>query len=70
MAATSSYAVEIQAAYRGFDTARFLKITLSEFLYGNGDVDIETRIRKDNSIVVDHVHSISSVTKGGERMDF
>ena len=59
---TSSYACEIQAAFRCFGDARFLKISPSE-LRANENVDIETRIRNDNSIVVEHVHSINSVTK-------
>ena len=30
---------------------------------GKENIDIETRIRNDNSIVVEHVHSINAVTK-------
>ena len=60
---TSSYAGEIQAAFRGLDTPRFLKSTLSEFLFGNGSIEIETRIRNDNSSDVEHVHPIKSVTQ-------
>ena len=60
---TSIYAFEIQDALLGFDTARSLKITLSELLLGNGNVDISTRIRYDNSSVVENVHPIKSVTK-------
>ena len=30
---------------------------------GNGNIDIETRFRNGNSSVVEHVHSINSVTK-------
>ena len=35
MVETSRYAGEIQAAFRGFDTARFLKSMLSGMLFGN-----------------------------------
>ena len=42
----------------------FLKSTLSELLFRNGNIDIETRIRNDNSSVVEHVHSINAVAKG------
>ena len=63
MAATSSYAVEIQAAYRGFDTSRFVKSALSEIMSGNENVEIVARIRNDNPSVVEHVRSINSVSK-------
>ena len=63
MEATSSYAGEIRAAFRGFPTTRFLKSTLSELMFGNGNVGISPRIRNDNSSVVEHVHSINAVTK-------
>ena len=55
-AGTPSYAVDIQSAFHGFDTDRFLKSMLAELLLGNENVDIETRIRNDNSIVAEHVH--------------
>ena len=53
---TSSYVGEIQDASRGFDASRFLKCTISEILFGNGNIDIATRIRNDNSIVVERSH--------------
>ena len=49
--------------FRGFDAARFLKSALEELLFGNENVDIETRIRNDNSSVVAHVHSIGPIAK-------
>ena len=58
---TSSYEGEIQAAFFGPDTARFLKSMCAELLFVNWIIDIETRIRIDNSIVVKHVHPINSV---------
>ena len=61
---TSSYAGEIEAAFRGFDTSRFLKSMISELTYGNENVDISTRIRNGNPRVVEHARSINSVTKG------
>ena len=64
MEATSSYAGEIRAAFRGFPTTRFLKSTLSELMFGNGNVGISPRIRNDNSSVVEHVHSINAVRQG------
>ena len=64
MVQASSYARrEIQAAFHGSDTACFLKSTLSELFFGNGNIDIWTRMRSDNPIVVEHAHSINSVTK-------
>ena len=42
------------------DTALFLKSTLDGLLFGSGNVEIETRIRNDNSSVVEHVRSINS----------
>ena len=65
MVATSSYTGGIQDAFHGYDTARFLKSLLAELLRGNENVDICTRIRNDNSIVVDRVRSINSV-KGAQ----
>ena len=61
--ATSSYAGEIHDVLPGFDTARFLRSTLTEFLLGSGVVAIDTRIRNDNLSVVEHVHPANSVTK-------
>ena len=58
---TSSYAGEIQDLFLGFDTSRCLKITLSGLSFGNGNIATETRIRNDNSGVVEHAHSINSV---------
>ena len=49
--------------YPCFDPYRFLKSTLSE-LFGNGNVDIETGVRNDNSGDLEHVHSVNSVAKG------
>ena len=63
-ASISSYAGVIQAAFHGFDTARFLQNTSAGFLFGNENVDIDTGIRSDNSIVVEHSHTINSATKG------
>ena len=63
MAETTSYAGELQAAFRGCDTARSLKSLLAELLTGGENSDVATRIRSDNSIVVDHVHPINSVGK-------
>ena len=63
MVETSSYAWEIRAAFRGFVTARFLKSILSELLFGNGKVEISTRIQSDNSSFVEHAHSINPGTK-------
>ena len=60
MLATSSLAVPIQSAFRGFDTALFLGSMIEVPPFGN--VDIATRIRNDNSIVAEHVHPINSVT--------
>ena len=45
---TSSYAGGIKASMHGCDTARFLKSTLTELVSGNGNIDVETRIRNDN----------------------
>ena len=56
--------MDIQGAFRGFDTARFLKSTLAELIFGNENIAIETGIRSDNSSVVVRAHSISSVKKG------
>ena len=67
--ATPSYSVGIQAAFRGFDTARFLKSTIVG-LYGNWDVDIETGVRNDNPIVLEHVRPTNSVTKGSSLNGF
>ena len=53
----------IQAALHGFDAARFLKSMLAALLLGNGNIYNKTRIMGDNSIVVEHVHSINSATK-------
>ena len=60
----SIYEGEIQDAFPGFDTARFLKRSPSGLLFRNGNVDIATGIRYDNSIVVGNVRAITSVTKG------
>ena len=64
--ATSSYAGEIQDVFRGFDTARFLKSTLSALLFGDGNRSIWARMPSDNSSVVGNALSINSATK--ERM--
>ena len=64
MASTSSYASEIQAAFRACDTSRFLKSLPEELLFGNENADDETMFRNDNSSVVDHSHSINSATEG------
>ena len=61
--AASIYSGEMQAAMRGPGAARFLKTTLEELLFGNGDIGIEARIRNGNSSVVEHAHSINSVEK-------
>ena len=46
----------------GFGTSRFLKKrTLSELLFGNEKVEIETRIRNDNASVVERVRPINSL---------
>ena len=60
---TSSYSGKIEDSFLGFDTARFVKSTLYGLVSGNGIVEIETSTRNDNSSVVEHVHSINSVTK-------
>ena len=60
-AATSSYSDEIQAAFYGFDTARFLKNLVAELLFGNEGLDIETIAIDYNSSVVERVRSINSV---------
>ena len=60
---TCGYAGQIQDAFRVCDTYLLLTSVLSEFIFGNGNVALATRIRKDNSVVVEHVHSINSVTK-------
>ena len=59
----SSYAGKIRDVPHGLDTSRPLKSMSPELLFGNGNVDVATRIRIDNSIVVEHVHSIYSVSK-------
>ena len=64
MAVTSSYAWGLQDAFRGFDTARFLKSILPELLVDDGNVDIKTRIRNDNSFVVENGRLINSVKMG------
>ena len=43
--------------------ARFLKSTRSGRLLGNENEQIDTRIRNDNSSVVEHVHSINADAK-------
>ena len=60
---TSSYGGEIQSAFRGFDTARFVKSTLSGLICGNENVAIETRMRNGKPIVVEHLRSINPITK-------
>ena len=62
--ATSSYAGEIQAAYHGFDTSRYLKSTISELLFGNGNISIGAMVRNDSSSVVEHVYPINSAAQG------
>ena len=64
MVSTSSYAVELQDESRGIDTSRFVRGTLGSLMLGNGNAETETIIRNDNPIVVEHVHSLNSVTKG------
>ena len=54
--------------FHGLYRALFLKSMLSELLDVDENVDIVARIRNDNSSVVDHVHSIKSVTRG-RRLD-
>ena len=54
----------MQAAFHGSDTVRFPESALCELLFGNGEIAIDTGIRSDKSIDVDHVHSINSVTEG------
>ena len=54
----------VKVASRGTDTDRSPTSTLSELLFGNWNIDIEARIRDDNSGVVEHVRPINSVTKG------
>ena len=49
---------------RGFGTVRFLNSMLEGLVYGNGDIEIETRIRNDSAIAVEHVHWIDSAAKG------
>ena len=36
---------------------------LAELLFGNENIDIGAMIRNDNSIVVENVHTVNSVTK-------
>ena len=62
--AKSSYAVAIQAAFYGFDTARFLKSLSGELLSGDDGVGAEMIVRNDNSTGVEHAHSTNSVTNG------
>ena len=64
MESATSYAGEIQASFYRFDPSRFLKSLVSDLLLRYGNVDIETSERNDNRIVVEHVHSINSVTIG------
>ena len=66
MLSTYSCAGGIQDARRGFDTTRFVKSSPAELLLGNENVDVGTIIRNDNSIVVEHVHSVNSIAE--ERM--
>ena len=61
--APSSYTWGIRAAFRGFDTSRRLKSMLSEMLFCSENVEIGTRIRDDNSCVVEHAHSTNSTEK-------
>ena len=62
--ATASYSGEIQDSHRGLDNDRFLKSSLEDLLlFGNENVVIETRMRKDNPGVAQQVLSINSVTK-------
>ena len=58
--ATSSCEGEASDAFRGGDTARFLK----SMLRGVSIWEWESRYRNDNPGFVEHVHSINSVTKG------
>ena len=53
----------VQVAFRGFYTARFLKSMLGELFTGSGNVDIETRVRSDNSSVVENAQPTNTVTK-------
>ena len=60
---TSSYAGEIRGASHVSDTALPPKSMLEELLVGYDNVDIEKRIRHDNSIFVEKVRPIYSITK-------
>ena len=53
----------MHSALRGFDTSRFLESMSASLMFGNGNVEIDTGIRSDNAVVVDHVRPINSVTK-------
>ena len=55
-----------KAARRGFYTEIVLGSLLVEVLWRNANADDGGEVRSDNSSVVEHVHSVSSVTK--ERM--
>ena len=52
MAETSSYDVELQAAFYGFDTTLFLNSLLSELLFGDEGVDIDAGVKNDNASVL------------------
>lgn len=63
MLAKCSYAGGILEVYHGFDAPNSLKSSLAELLFGISNVGGKTKVRNDNSGVVERVHSISSVTK-------
>ena len=63
MVSASSYSGEVPAAFYGFDTARFLISLVEELLlFGDKGVYGGKSVRADNSSVVEHAHSIRSVT--------
>ena len=63
MVETPRYAGAHMLFFSWFRYRSFLKSTLSELLFGNGLVATDTRIRRDNFSVVEHVHSIKLVAK-------
>ena len=70
MVETSSYPGEIHSAFRGFDTARFLKKSSSGVFFRNAGVGVETSGRVDSSRVVEKVHAINSVSHGRSLLSF
>ena len=61
-APTSSFAVEIQSMFYGFDMDRMLKGLLAALLFANIGVAIPTYVRNDNSTVAYQVDSVNTVT--------